>query len=94
MQVVYDKQTQQQIDKITSCIQEIQLESTTKLTASSMNEFERQRQINPNYHPVYDNPECKFLTKQLENIYTYAVPKYILAGDEAVQFMKNRQERS
>ncbi len=82
MQVVYDDVTQSLIDfyqgRISDHVTSIE---SHPIEATSICHCERHRQLYPHYHPLYDNPEYKALCKQLTDVYSMAVPKYIISVD-------------
>jgi len=83
MKVIYDDATQSLIDFVQGRINDLITSMEPKIVgAISMCQYEKQRILNPHYHPLYDNPEYKTLYKQLTDIYSTAVPKYLISADE------------
>lgn len=80
---IYDDATQAKIDFIQNQIEAISLEIVSQYNdATSINRLEMERQINPYFNPVRDSPEVQMLQKRLADVYTYAVPRYLLSVEE------------
>ncbi len=85
MELVYDTAIQSEIEHIQNRIATI-IDEGSKLhnTSMSLNLYERFK--NSYYHPLDNNIEYQNLKERLEQIYLYAVPRFLLASDEYNQF--------
>jgi hypothetical protein len=95
IEIVYKPETQAEIDRIKTRLQEIADQiSSSFTTAKSINILSHQRQINPNYNPLDENAEYQMLSRRLQTIYMYSVPSYLLSEDEYRNFIESRGEFS
>ena len=83
MKTVYDDDTQKLIDLYENRKAEIHMELMEKLnTATGQAEYYGMLDRFPRYNPLHDNMEYQALNNKLFNIYTLAVPKYLVSKED------------
>lgn len=83
MKTVYDEATQKLIDFYENRKAEIYDSVLNELnTMEGSDRYMRMKNLIPHYNPLWDNPEHQAICKELERIYTFAVPKYLLTKEE------------
>lgn len=86
MELVYDENTQSEINTIISRMTDIESHEKSQLDRSVLSLYEIERLKNNYCNPLDNNIEYQNLQKRLEQIYLFAVPKLILTSDEYKYF--------